>query len=122
MSSKNPRHSYTGQEKMAILRETLLEKVSISEVCQKHGITPGMFYEWQKKLFDQGAVIFSGPALTAANQRSTAEAKKLAAAEAKIQQKNEVLAELMGEHVALKKNLACSERPLDRSRCPRPDR
>ena len=45
MSSENPRHSYTGQEKMAILREALLEKVSISEVCQKHGITPGMFYE-----------------------------------------------------------------------------
>ncbi len=105
MSSENPRHSYTGQEKMAILREALLEKVSISEVCQKHGITPGMFYEWQKKLFEQGATIFGGAALPAAGQRSTAEAKKLAAAEAKIQQKNEVLAELMGEYVALKKKL-----------------
>ena len=89
---------------------------------QKHGITPGMFYEWQKKLFEQGAVSFNGPALTAANQRSTAEAKKLAAAEAKIQQKNEVLAELMGEYFALKKNLTCSEWPVDRSRCPRSDR
>ena len=55
MSSNPPRRNYTGDEKMAILREALLEKASISDVCQKHGITPGMFYEWQKKLFEQGS-------------------------------------------------------------------
>lgn len=99
----NPRRTYTGNEKIAILREALLDGVSVSDVCQKHGITPGMFYEWQKKLFEQGAMIFNAAA--EATQRPTTEAKKLAAAEVKLQQKNEVLAELMGEHVALKKKL-----------------
>ena len=103
MSSSNPRRNYTGDEKMAILREALLERVNVSDVCQKHGITPGMFYEWQKKLFEQGTGLFG--AHTTGPRPSTAEAKRLAVVEAKLQQKNEVLAELMGEHVALKKKL-----------------
>ena len=102
--SSTSRRSYTGSEKIAILRETLLEGVSVSDVCQKHGISPGMFYEWQKKLFEQGAMVFNA-ASAAAAPRPTTEAKKLAAAEAKLQQKNEVMAELMGEHIALKKKL-----------------
>jgi transposase len=103
MSSSSPRRNYTGEEKMAILRQALLEKVNVSEVCQQHNITPGMFYEWQKKLFEQGAVLFNGTTTVA--RHSAADAKKLATAEAKIQQKNEVMAELMSEHVALKKKL-----------------
>ncbi len=38
MSSSPPRRNYTGDEKMAILRQALLEKVSISDVCQRHGM------------------------------------------------------------------------------------
>ena len=103
MSSNPPRRNYTGDEKIAILREALLEKTPVSDVCQKHDITPGMFYEWQKKLFEQGSVVFNGSATAA--RHSGGDTRKLAAAEAKIQQKNEVLAELMSEHVALKKKL-----------------
>ena len=44
--------------------------------------------------------------MATAPQCTTGDARKLATAEAKIQQKNEVLAELMGEHAALKKSLA----------------
>ncbi|MGC8553402.1 MAG: transposase [Phycisphaerae bacterium] len=55
--SSTPRRSYTGSEKIAILREALLEGVSVSDVCQKHGISPGMFYEWQKKLFEQSLPV-----------------------------------------------------------------
>ncbi|NNM86441.1 MAG: transposase [Phycisphaerales bacterium] len=36
--SSSRRH-YSGAEKMAILREHLLEKTPISDVCQKHGLT-----------------------------------------------------------------------------------
>ncbi len=67
MSNSPPRRNYTGDEKMAVLREALIEKVSISHVCQKHGITPGRFYAWQKKLFEQGSAVFNGVA-TAARQ------------------------------------------------------
>ena len=98
------RRNFSGTEKMAILREHLIEKVPISEVCDKHGLPPTMFYAWQKKLFEEGASVFEQPRAKSSRQLA-AEQRKIDALEAKVREKNEVLAELMGEHVALKKSL-----------------
>ena len=89
---------------MAILREHLIEKAPISQVCDKHGIQPTMFYLWQKKLFEEGAAVFEQPRAKSSRQQA-AEQRRIAALEAKVREKNEVLAELMSEHVALKKSL-----------------
>src|SRR5580658_7155148 len=91
------RRHFTAAQKLGILREHLIEKRPISDVCQKHDIQPTLFYLWQKKLFEDGAVIFDSKAANARQQNS--EAQKVQALQAKLQQKNEVLAELMGEHV-----------------------
>jgi transposase-like protein len=100
--SKDRRH-FTGAEKLAILRQHLIDKVPISDLCEKHNLQPTVFYFWQKKLFEEGAVVFESKA---SNSRQQAEeARKIQALQAKLQQKNEVLAELMSEHVALKKSL-----------------
>ncbi|MGB2987586.1 MAG: transposase [Phycisphaerae bacterium] len=98
------RRNFSGQEKMAILREHLIDKVPVSEVCEKHGFQPTLFYPWQKKLFEEGAVVFDQPRCKS-NRQKAVEARRIDALEAKVQEKNEVLAELMGEHVALKKTL-----------------
>jgi len=34
------RQNFSGAEKMAILREHLIEKVPVSEVCEEHGLQP----------------------------------------------------------------------------------
>jgi len=101
---RKQRRNFSGTEKMAILREHLIEKVAISEVCDKHGLQPTVFYQWQKRLFEDGAVVFDQMRRKSPRQQ-TMEARRIAALEAKMQVKNEVLAELMGEHVALKKSL-----------------
>ncbi len=98
------RRSFTGAEKIAILREHLIEGVPISEVCDKHGVQPTLFYAWQKKLFEEGAAVFEQPRAKSSRQQA-AEQHKIEALEAKVAEKNEVLAELMSEHVALKKSL-----------------
>ena len=99
---KERRH-FTGAEKLAILREHLIDRVPISDLCEKHNLQPTLCYFWQKKLFEEGAVVFE---TRAANSRQQAEeARRIQALQAKLQQKTEVLAELMGEHVALKKKL-----------------
>jgi len=98
------RRKFSGTEKMAILREHLIEKMPISEVCEKHGLQPTMLYQWQKKLFEEGVAVFDQPRRKSSRQQA-AEARKIEALEAKVTEKNEVLAELMGEHVALKKTL-----------------
>ncbi|MFB3891090.1 MAG: transposase [Phycisphaerae bacterium] len=42
------RRRFTAQEKVAVLREHLVEKVPVSAVCDKHGLNPTVFYRWQK--------------------------------------------------------------------------
>ena len=55
------RKNFSGAEKIAVLREHPLDKVPISEVCEQHGLQPTMFYNWQKKLFENGATVFDQP-------------------------------------------------------------
>jgi len=101
----NERRHFTGAQKLAILREHPIEKVPISDVCQKHQIQPTLFYLWQKKLFEDGAAVFEPKAADGRPAGGASrQVQRIQALEAKLQQKNEVLAELMGEHVALKKS------------------
>ena len=55
---KKQRKHYTPEEKVAILRRHLLEQVPISELCDKHGLQPTVFYRWQKEFFENGAAAF----------------------------------------------------------------
>lgn len=94
------------EEKLAIVREHLLEKVPVSDLCDRHGISPVNFYNWQKQLFENGAAAFERKANSANKKRQeTAQAKKIDQLEEKLRTKNDVIAELLEEHVELKKEL-----------------
>lgn len=56
--SRKPRKHYSAEEKVAILREHLLEGKAVSEVCQQHQLQPTVFYAWQKQFFENGAAAF----------------------------------------------------------------
>ena len=106
MSNAKERRHFTGQEKVAILRRHLVEKIPVSDLCEEHGLHPTVFYRWQKEWFEHGATVFDTPKNRARKGRSEdAAARRIAALEAKLQRKDEVLGELMEEHVALKKSL-----------------
>lgn len=98
---KKPRKHYTGEEKVAILRRHLLEQEPISKLCDELGLQPTVFYRWQKEFFENGAAAFQATG----RPDHQAEKERIAFLEKKIQRKDEVLAELMGEYVALKKEL-----------------
>src|SRR2546425_45905 len=55
---KKQRKHYTPEEKVTILRRHLLEQVPISELCDKQGLQPTVFYPWQKEFFENGAAAF----------------------------------------------------------------
>ncbi len=97
---KKGRKHYTAEEKVGILRRHLVEKEPISEVCEGLGLQPTVFYRWQKEFFENGAAAFQPKA----RSNHQAEQERIAYLEKKIQTKDEVLAELMAEHVALKKS------------------
>jgi len=101
---KAQRKHYSNPEKVAILRLHLLEKKPVSDLCDQYGIHPTLFYRWQKEFFENGAAAFENRG----KRHQAGEAIKdrtIAALEEKLQRKNEVLAELMEEHVQLKKEL-----------------
>ena len=98
---KKPRKHYTGQEKVAILRRHLLEQEPVSKLCDELGLQPTVFYRWQTEFFENGAAAFEGKG----RSDQLAEKERIELLEKKIQRKDEVLAELMGEYVALKKEL-----------------
>lgn len=98
------RRYFTPEQKVAILREHLLDKVPVSDVCEKHGIAVNNFYNWQKQFFENGVAAFT------ANDkrcRSDTDAKdqQIANLQDKLQRKHETLSEVMEEFVRLKKAL-----------------
>ena len=99
--SRQRRH-FTPEQKVAILRAHLLEKVPVSDLCQQHGLAVTNFYNWQKQFFENGQAAF-----TAHDKRrkvdTDAKDRKIADLEDKLRRKHEVLSELMEEHVQLKK-------------------
>ena len=98
------RKHYSAQEKVTILRLHLLEQKLVSDLCDQYGIHPTLFYRWQKEFFENGAAAFE-PTGRRRKADEDARDRKIAALEGKVQQKNEVLAELMQEYVQLKKEL-----------------
>lgn len=97
--SRKQRRPYTAEEKVAILRRHLLDHTPIAELCREYDLQPTQFYRWQKQFFENGAAAF---AATSRPDPAPLE-RKLAALEQKLVRKNEVLSELMEEHVKLKK-------------------
>ena len=98
MSSRK-RRQFTADQKVAILREHLLENKPISEVCEAHDLQPSVFYSWQRRFFENGAAAFSqqqGAETRQLQQRVERLTQRLA-------QKDHVIARVTGELVHTKK-------------------
>lgn len=95
------RRSYSPEQKVKILKEHLLDRRDISDICREYDIHPNMFYRWQKEFFENGEKAFQKKQDARAKVLET----KVSKLEDKLNKKNEVLSELMQEHVALKKTL-----------------
>jgi len=99
--AKQKRRRFSGSEKVMILRRHLVDGEDKSSLCEEFKIHPTMFYEWQRRFFEHGAKAFESENKASESKlRSENESLK-----AKMQRKDSVLAELMEEHVALKKSL-----------------
>ena len=105
------RRNFSPEQKVNILREHLIERVPVSDVCDKHQIQPTLFYQWQKTFFEKGSAASEAecsPSRVVGHQE-----RKLLALESKLAMRSEALAELMEEHVRLKKVLGKTDRDLD---------
>ena len=87
------RRQFTPQEQTALLRQPLLEGQPVSDDCDSHGLKPSLFYRWQKACFEDGAAAFEK------TDRRTAQAqqRRTAELEARLKQKDNVIAERMAD-------------------------
>ncbi len=98
---RKPRKNYTAAEKVAILRRHLIDRVPVSDLCDEYQLRPTLFYQWQKLFFENGAAALERKNASTESQHQ----RTIAALRDKLQRKNEVVAELMEEHLKLKKEL-----------------
>ncbi|NQT20284.1 MAG: transposase [Planctomycetes bacterium] len=98
---EHKRRHFTPEEKVAVLRRHLLDKVPVSDLCDELGLQPNQFYLWQKAFFENGAAAFAGKT----DSRSQKREVELQALRSKLARKDEVIAEIMASHIELKKSL-----------------
>ena len=104
MGESRRKKRWSPEEIAAILRRVLVDRVEVSKVCEEAGCCPSQVYRWQKTFFDQGASVFERTNGRPDKKLKAAEAKA-AKLEAKLRRKDEVLSELMEEHLRLRKSL-----------------
>ncbi len=103
---KQSRRQFTPEQKADAVKRHVMGHEDVSVICEGLGIAPGQFYRWQQELFENAAAAFQtkkrGPV---PHSRETALEQKVEAVEKRIAHKDEVIAELAEECVALKKKL-----------------
>ena len=94
-----PRRSFTAEQRAAILRRHHIDKVPVSKVCEEEQSQPSLFYYWQKQLFEN-AIAALQPSDAPRVKELEKENESL---RSKLAKKDEVIAEISEEYVALKK-------------------
>jgi transposase len=103
--SKRARRQFSTEQKVAILRRHLVDKVPVSDLCNEYKLQPSVLYTWQRQLFENLAGAFEGADGGRSSQRERQLAQQVERLEAKLARKDSVIAEISGEYVALKKEL-----------------
>jgi transposase len=100
--SKRTRRRHTPEQKAALLRQHLVEKKPVSDVCNGAEIQPSVFYKWEKELIEAAPSVFASRRAPSREQELLG---RIAALEAKVARKDAIIAEVSEEYVKLKKEL-----------------
>ncbi|PRP92116.1 transposase [Enhygromyxa salina] len=104
------RRHCTAEQKAAIVRRHMVDKVPVSDLCDEHGIQPSVLHAWHKQVADNLAKVFDSleggdRARAARDGELVRKDQQIAALEARIAKKDSVIADISEEHIALKKTL-----------------
>ena len=98
--SKSRRH-FSAPQKAEIVRRHLAGKEPVSNLADEFHLQPTQIHAWIKQVLDRAEQAFASVGRPPDNGKD----RKIAALQEKLAKKNEVVAELMEEHVQLKKEL-----------------
>ena len=107
--SKSRRH-FGDDQKAAVVRRHLADKVAVSDLADEYQIQPSLIYLWIKQVLDQAERAFQQPQGSKRRQAPDPKDRQIAQLEAtnaqlttKLVRKNEVIAELMEDNIRSKK-------------------
>ncbi len=106
--AKRKRRIHSTEQKAEILRRHMVDKVSVSDLCDEYKIRPSVLYGWQRQLVDNLAVALEATSGKRSRREVTREsqlARENETLQAKLVKKDNVIAEISEEYVALKKEL-----------------
>ncbi len=99
----NHRKHLTPEQKIIILRELLENQISISQLAEKSHVHVNDIYRWKKQLFEGASSILKSKA--GKPKLSNLLERKIDKLEKKLQQRDQVISEIVQENIELKKNL-----------------
>jgi transposase len=102
---KRKRRTYSVEQKAAIIRRHLIDKVPVSDLCDEYKMQPSVFYSWQKQLMDRLPEAFAHFGGARPSNREAVLKQRVAELEAKLARKDQVIAGISEEFVTLKKGL-----------------
>ena len=102
---KQERRHFTPEQKSKILREHHIDKVPVSELCERYKLQPSVFYGWQRALFDRAPQVFIETKQAPVESVKRELGGKVEQLEAKLAKKDAVIAELSEALVDLKKEI-----------------
>lgn len=94
---------FDATKKADTVRRHLRDKVPVSELAAELDVQPTLIHQWINQVLSQAERAFESYGKKPPAKAAPAEQRRLEQLEAKIQQKNEVIAELMEESLKLKK-------------------
>ncbi|NOZ47057.1 MAG: transposase [Chlorobi bacterium] len=100
MEQKRKLRKFSGQAKLKILEEGRQSGVSLTQVCQKYGISLSQYYQWEKKAREAMVEALNG-------ERSGRKPKdRKPEMEAEIKRLKDVIVEVTASNIELKKTLS----------------
>lgn len=95
------RRQFSTQQKGEIVRRHLAGKEAVSKLSDELQVQPSVIHLWVKQVLEQAERAFERPA--GQRRQESLKDQTIERLLAKLQQKNEVIAELMEENVRVKK-------------------
>jgi transposase-like protein len=100
---KRQRRHFDNAQKAEIVRRHLRGKEAVSDLANEFDVQPSQIHTWVNQVLEQAERAFER--VNGSPRQDQVKNRRIEHLEAKLQQKNEVIAELMQEHVTLKKEL-----------------
>jgi transposase-like protein len=102
MTHSKRRH-FTPEQKAQVVRRHLSGKEPVSALAEELGVQPSQIHAWVNQVLAQAEKAFEKSAHNGRERTEKAKDQKIEQLQAKITQKNEVIAELMDANVLAKK-------------------